>query len=67
MKIRILTDQNFIDVETLNVFTEEKLLEGLEQGAVIALPLKEGNVFVLNSINVVAVEIIKEANPPPIQ
>ena len=66
MKIRVLTDNNFIDIEIKEV-SEETLLQALDDGNTVALTKADGNTFILNTLNVVAIEIFKDNNIPPIK
>lgn len=66
MKIRILTDNNFLDIEVKNI-SEELLMQALGEGNAVALTKEDGNTFILNTINVVAIEIFKDNDMPPIK
>lgn len=66
MKIRVLTDNNFIDIEIKEV-SEETLLQALDDGNTVALTKADGNTFILNTLNVVAIEIFKDNSIPPIK
>lgn len=62
MKLRIYTEDNYIDVETKAEISKETLISQLDQGTTLMLETIDNNIFILNTINVVAIEIIM----PPI-
>ena len=66
MKIRVLTDNNFLDIEVKDV-SEEALLQALDDGNTVALTKADGNTFILNTLNIVAIEIFKDNSIPPIK
>lgn len=65
MKLRILTNDNFIDIEPINV-DEDNLMQAIDEGNTIAMKTSDGNVFILNTINVVGIIVSHETNIPPI-
>lgn len=58
MKLRIYTEDNYIDVETKVEISKETLISQLDQGTTLMLETIDNNIFILNTINVVAIEII---------
>lgn len=61
MKIRIYTIYNYMDVELATEIDYKILVEQLEEGNTILLEKKSGATFILNNLNVLAIEIL---NPP---
>ena len=63
MLLRILTDNNYLDVELKGQIDKEKLLDEIDNSSTIMVDTKQDTTFFINTINVVAIEII---NTPPI-
>lgn len=63
MILRILTDNNYLDVELKEQIDTEKLIEAIDNSSTIMVDTKQDTTFFINTINVVAIEII---NTPPI-
>ncbi len=63
MLLRILTDNNYLDVELKGQIDKEKLLDAIDNSSTIMIDTKQDTTFFINTINVVAIEII---NTPPI-
>ncbi len=63
MLLRILTDNNYLDVELKGQIDKEKLLDAIDNSSTIMVDTKQDTTFFINTINVVAIEII---NTPPI-
>lgn len=63
MILRILTDNNYLDVELKEQIDTEKLIEAIDNSSTIMVETKQDTTFFINTINVVAIEII---NTPPI-
>ena len=63
MILRILTDNNYLDVELKEHIDTEKLIEAIDNSSTIMVDTKQDTTFFINTINVVAIEII---NTPPI-
>lgn len=61
MKLRIYTIYNYIDIEAKVDIKVEVILEQLEEGNTVMIEKADGNIFILNNLNVLAIEII-----PPI-
>lgn len=61
MKLRIYTIYNYIDIEAKVDIKVEAILEQLEEGNTVMIEKIDGNIFILNNLNVLAIEII-----PPI-
>ena len=64
MKMRILTNDNFIDIDA--DVDESNLMQAIDEGNTIAMKTSDGNVFILNTVNVVGIIISHETNIPPI-
>lgn len=62
MTLRILTDNNYLDVELKEQIDTEKLIEAIDNSSTIMVDTKQDTTFFINTINVVAIEII---NTPP--
>lgn len=62
MKLRIYTIYNYLDVETKANISIEVLTQQLDEGTTVMLETVDGNTFILNNINVLAIEVT-----PPIQ
>ena len=58
MILRILTDNNYLDVEL-----KEQIDTAIDNSSTIMVDTKQDTTFFINTINVVAIEII---NTPPI-
>ena len=63
MILRILTDNNYLDVELKEQIDTEKLIEAIDNSSTIMVDTKQDTTFFINTINVVAIETI---NRPPI-
>lgn len=61
MKLRIYTIYNYIDIEAKADIKLEDITEQLEEGNTVIIDKIDGNTFILNNLNVLAIEII-----PPI-
>lgn len=62
LKLRIYTINNYLDVETKASISIDVLTTQLDEGTTIMLETVDGNMFILNNINVLAIEVT-----PPIQ
>jgi len=62
--MRILTNDNFIDIDA--DVDESNLMQAIDEGNTIAMKTSDGNIFILNTINVVGIIISHEMNIPPI-
>ena len=58
MILRILTDNNYLDVELKEQIDTEKLIEAIDNSSTIMVDTKQDTTFFINTINVVAIEII---------
>lgn len=65
MIIRLLTDTNYLDIDLKKETSIDELLQVLSQQEMFALETKSDTTVIINPINVIAFEIIK--NIPPIQ
>ena len=61
MKLRIYTIYNYIDLEAKANIDIKLITEQLEEGNTVIIEKTDENVFILNNLNVLAIEII-----PPI-
>lgn len=62
LKLRIYTINNYLDIETKDSISIDILTTQLDEGTTIMLETVDGNIFILNNINVLAIEVT-----PPIQ
>lgn len=68
MKLRIYTIYNYLDITTKNNIDIKNILEQLEEGTTVMLEKEDGNTFLLNNINVLAIEVVSDKKEiPPIQ
>lgn len=63
MQLRVYTIYNYLDVEVKDDIDVSILINQLEEGNTIMLEKKDGNIFILNNLNVLAIEKIES---PPI-
>lgn len=63
MIFRVLTDNNYLDVELKENIDTEKLIGAIDNSSTIMLETKQDTAIFINTINIVAIEII---NTPPI-
>lgn len=61
MKIRVYTCDTYLDIDIKDI-TQELLLQNLEDGNTVVLTKTDGNIFILNMINVIAIEVIPPIN-----
>lgn len=62
MKVRLYTTQNYLDLELKANIDKKILFEQLDAGNTMLVELTNGNDIIINTINIVAIEIT-----PPIQ
>ena len=55
---------NFMDIVLKDEIKIEDIVKQLDEGTTVMLEKEDGNIFILNNINVLALEIVK--NIPPI-
>lgn len=65
MKIRVYTIENYLDLELKATVNKEVLFQQLDAGNTIMAELLNGNDIILNTLNIVGIEIVNEM--PPIQ
>ena len=58
MHIRVYTIYNYLDIECKNNINIEVITEQLEEGNTVLIEKKDGNTFILNNLNVLAIEIV---------
>ena len=63
MIFRVLTDNKYLDVELKENVDTEKLIGAIDNSSTIMLETKQDTTIFINTINIVAIEII---NTPPI-
>lgn len=63
MKVRLYTTQNYLDLELKANIDKKILFEQLDAGNTMLAELTNGNDIIINTINIVAIEIIT----PPTQ
>ncbi len=67
MKLRIYTIYNYLDIVTKNDIRIEDIVNQLEEGNTIKLEKEDGNIFILNNLNVLGIEIVNNSiEIPPI-
>lgn len=64
MCLRIYTIYNYLDLELKDNISIDLIIEQLEEGNTITLEKKDNGIFILNNLNVLAIEKI---NTPPIK
>lgn len=64
MCLRIYTIYNYLDLELKDNISINLIIEQLEEGNTITLEKKDNGIFILNNLNVLAIEKI---NSPPIK
>ncbi len=66
MKLRIYTIYNYLDITTKINININNITNQLEEGTTIMLEKEDGNIFILNNLNVLGIEIVssKEEIPP---
>lgn len=68
MKLRIYTIYNYLDITTKIDIDIKNITNQLEEGTTIMLEKEDGNIFILNNINVLAIEVVSDKiEIPPIQ
>lgn len=65
LKIRVYTTENYLDLELKATVNKEVLFQQLDAGNTIMAELLNGNDIILNTLNIVGIEIVNEM--PPIQ
>ena len=58
MHIRVYTIYNYLDIECKDNINIEVITEQLEDGNTVLIEKKDGNTFILNNLNVLAIEIV---------
>lgn len=62
MKLRIYTSETFLDKETNEDIDINKLADEIGECNKVMFTLANGNEFILNTLNVLAIEEIKDEN-----
>lgn len=65
MTIRIYTSNTYMDLRIKEI-TSNMLIAALEEGNAVAVTKEDGSTFIINMINVVAIEILSTSSIPPI-
>lgn len=65
MTIRIYTSNTYMDLRIKEI-TSNMLIAALEEGNAVAVTKEDGSTFIINMINVVAIEILSNSSIPPI-
>lgn len=65
MKIRVYTTENYLDLELKATVSKDVLLQQIDAGNTIMAELINGNDIILNTLNIIGIEIVNEM--PPIQ
>lgn len=63
MILRVLTNDNYLDVELKEPIDKERLIEAIDNSSTIMIDTKADTTFFINTINIIAIEII--STPPP--
>lgn len=63
MILRVLTNDNYLDVELKEPIDKERLIEAIDNSSTIMIDTKADTTFFINTINIIAIEII---STPPI-
>lgn len=58
MKIRVYTIYNYLDIECKDNINIDVITEQLEEGNTVLIEKADGNTFILNNLNVLAIEIV---------
>ena len=58
MKIRVYTIYNYLDIVCKDNISIDVITEQLEEGNTVLIEKEDGNTFILNNLNVLAVEIV---------
>lgn len=58
MKIRVYTIYNYLDIECKDNIDIDIITEQLEEGNTVLIEKNDGNTFILNNLNVLAIEIV---------
>lgn len=58
MHIRVYTIYNYLDIECKDNIDVDVITEQLEEGNTVLIEKKDGNTFILNNLNVLAIEIV---------
>lgn len=58
MHLRIYTIYNYLDIECKDNIDVDVITEQLEEGNTVLIEKKDGNTFILNNLNVLAIEIV---------
>ena len=66
MHIRIYTIYNYLDIECKDNISIDVLTEQLEEGNTVLIEKKDGNTFILNNLNVLAIEIVGDKQQCPL-
>jgi len=61
MTIRVFTVDNFIDIELKSIIEPQTITEQLEEGNTVVLEESDGNIFILNNLNIVGIKIFKDS------
>ncbi len=68
LKLRIYTIYNYLDITTKIDIDINNITSQLEEGTTIMLEKEDGNIFILNNLNVLGIEILSSKEEiPPIQ
>lgn len=65
MNLRVYTDNTFMDVEVNDTFKLEDLVQAIDNGSTVMLDMKNGDIFILNTMLVTAFQIFR--NTPTIK
>lgn len=59
MKLKIYFNDNILDIDIKDNYTEEMIIEALENSNILALTKTDNKAIIINAMNVIAIEIDK--------
>lgn len=63
LKIRVYTTENYLDLELKLTVSKDVLLQQIDAGNTIMAELINGNDIILNTLNIIGIEIVNEQPP----
>ena len=59
MKLKIYFNDNTLDIDIKDNYTEQMIIEALENSNILALTKTDDKAIIINAMNVIAIEIVK--------
>ena len=59
MKLKIYFNDNTLDIDIKDNYTEQIIIEALENSNILALTKTDDKAIIINAMNVIAIEIVK--------